>query len=231
MPTESTGAIGKTGLETFPAPETKPWSARLKAIIFAAELAFVVGLLVFWLSSESARASQNLWFLFLYCFPAQFIVATVPIEPVLLYFSRFHPPLTICLVSLAGTILVEILNYTMFKYVADLKILQGMLESRIVRKTLLWFKKAPFAVLWVAGFTPIPFYPCRFLVVLARYPLWKYILAVATSRTPRFYILAVFGKAVGMPNWVLLVIFVVFVIVGLITVMRKVLKRKHVEHQ
>ena len=84
-----------------------------------------------------------------------------------------------------GTVLTEALNYTFFKYVADLKVLKKMLESRSVQKAVRLFNRAPFLALWVAGFTPIPFYPFRFLVVLARYPVVKYLLAVILSRVTK----------------------------------------------
>ncbi len=174
-----------------------PW---VKTCVFAFEVVFVVGLLVWWLTSAPLRESKSLWVLFLYCFPAEFIIATVPHEPVLLYFAKFYSPLTVALVSVAGTLLTEVLNYTVFKYMADLKVFRKMLASRTVQKTVHLFNKAPFTALWVAGFTPIPFYPFRFLVVIARYPFAKYLLAVLTSRAPRMYLIALAARAIRIPG-------------------------------
>ncbi len=212
------------GLESLPEINARPMPRWVKTLIFVFEIAFVAGLLVLWLASDSVRDSKSLWVLFLYCFPAEFIIATVPHEPVLLYFAKFYSPLTVAAVSVAGTVLTEVLNYTVFKYVADLKLFRKMLASRTVQKTVHLFKKAPFAALWVAGFTPIPFYPFRFLVVIARYPLWKYIAAVITSRAPRMYIIALAARAIRFPDYVILIITGVLIVAANVPIVRKLFK-------
>ncbi len=213
-------------LEALPELKTRPMPPWVRALIFAFEVVFVAGLLIWWLSSASVRDSKSLWVLFLYCFPAEFIIATVPHEPVLLYFAKFYSPLTVALVSVAGTVLTEVLNYTVFKYVADLKVFRKMLASRAVQKTVHLFNRAPFAALWVAGFTPIPFYPFRFLVVIAHYPLAKYILAVVTSRAPRMYLIALAARAIRFPDYVILIITGVLIVAANVPILRKLFKRR-----
>jgi len=212
------------GLETFPEVKARPVPPWVRTLIFAFEVVFVAGLLIWWLTSKSLRDSKSLWVLFLYCFPAEFFIATVPHEPVLLYFAKFYSPLTVALVSVAGTVLTEVLNYTVFKYVADLKVFRKMLASRAVRKTVHLFNRAPFVALWVAGFTPIPFYPFRFLVVIARYPLGKYVLAVITSRAPRMYLIALAARAIRFPDSVILIITGVLIVVANVPILRKLFK-------
>ena len=80
--------------------------------------------------------------------------------------------------------------------------------------------------LFVAGFTPVPFYPFRFLVVMARYPRWKYLLAVFLSRTPRFYVLALLGQAIKIPDYLIIVIFIVLIASANIPLLRRFLKKK-----
>jgi len=217
--------VNLSDLGAIPEVKAKPVPRWAKTAIFVAEIAFVAGLLIWWLTSSSLRESKSLWVLFLYCFPAEFIIATVPHEPVLLYFGKFYSPLTVALISVAGTALTEVLNYTVFKYVADLKVFRKMLESKTVQKTVNLFKKAPFAALWVAGFTPIPFYPFRFLVVIARYPIVKYILAVITSRGPRMYLLALAARVIQFPDYALVILMAVLIAAANLPILRKVLKR------
>jgi membrane protein YqaA with SNARE-associated domain len=212
------------GLEALPEIKTRPMPPWVRTLIFAFELVFVAGLLVWWLTSDSLRDSKSLWVLFLYCFPAEFIIATVPHEPVLLYFAKFYSPLTVALVSVTGTVLTEVLNYTVFKYAADLKVFRKMLANRVVQKTVHLFNRAPFAALWVAGFTPIPFYPFRFLVVIARYPLAKYILAVVTSRAPRMYLIALAARAIRFPDYAILIITGVLIVAANVPIVRKLIK-------
>jgi ribonucleoside-triphosphate reductase len=145
---------------------------------------------------------------------------------VILYFSKFYPPLLTALVSVAGLVLTEIINYTVFRYVADLRLFRRMLESRVVQKSVNLFNKAPFLTLWVCGFTPIPFYPLRFLVVLARYPLWKYILAVFTSRLPRIYLIALLGDLLSFPDYVIFGIFGLLLAVALAPLCFQLFKKR-----
>ena len=198
----------------------------MRASIFSLEVVFVLGLLIWWLSSKSLQQSRSLWVLFLYCFPAEFIITTVPHEPVILYFSKFYPPLTVTVISMAGLILIEIINYTVFQYVADLRLFRRTLESRLVQKAVAFFNKAPFLTLWLCGLTPLPFFPLRFLVVLARYPLWKYLLAVLTSRFPQIYIVALAGEIFKIPNEWIVALFALLLGSALAPIVWHVLKEK-----
>lgn len=200
-------------------------SFSLRTYIFVAEIVFVIGLFIWWFSSPSAQTSRSLWVLFFYCFPAEFIVAAVPHEPVLLFFAKFYSPIIIALVSAAGTLLAEALNYTTFNYVTDLRGFKKIREGRTVQKTVNLFYRAPFAALWVAGLTPIPFYPFRFLVVLARYPLWKYLLAVLLSRTPRFFLLAFFGRLVKIPDYLLAGLFILLILIANVPLLGRLLRK------
>ena len=183
-------------------------STRGRIGIAILEILFIGGLLAVWFGFEPVRHSKSLWILFFYSFPSMFLIAVVPHEPVLLFFSKFHPNWIVTLVALAGTLLTELLNYHCFSTFADLKIFDKVRENRIVKYLIHLFNKAPFLALWIAGFTPVPFYPFRFLVVLASYPVWKYQLALILSRTPRFFILALLGKSLQIPDWALIVFFV-----------------------
>jgi membrane protein YqaA with SNARE-associated domain len=223
---DQTDSLGSAGPPEIKQVAPRPLPSWVKTAVFALEIALILTLLVWWLSSPSIRQDKSLWVLFFYAFPAEFLIATVPHEPILLYFGKFYSPLTVALISAGATLLTEILNYTCFKYVMDLRIFQKMLQGKAVRKTVTLFNKAPFAALWVAGITPIPFYPFRFLVVMARYPLFKYLLAVATSRTPRFFILALAGRAIKIPDYLLVVIFVVLIAAANIPILRKVWQKK-----
>lgn len=220
---ESLESDGLLEVKEIPA---RPLPAWVKTAVFALEIVFILTLLIWWLSSDSIRQNKSLWVLFFYAFPAEFLIATVPHEPILLYFGKFYSPLTVALISVAGTLLTEVLNYTCFKYVMDLRVFQKMLQSKAVRKTVTLFNRAPFAALWVAGATPIPFYPFRFLVVLAKYPLAKYLLAVLTSRAPRMYLIALAGKAINIPDSLLVAIFVVLIVAANIPILQKVWQKK-----
>jgi membrane protein YqaA with SNARE-associated domain len=194
---------------------------RWKTLIFILQLVLIGVIVALWLGNRSFQAGRSLWVLFLYSFPAEFLIAAAPHEPVILFYGKFIPALTVALVSVAGTVLTEALNYSMFRYISDLKVTDRFQRSRWVRRLIDLFNRAPFAALWIAGFTPVPFYPFRFLVVMARYPLWKYLAAVLLSRTPRFFILAKVGEVIKIPDLWLIVIFAAMLLIIYLPILRK----------
>ena len=198
----------------------------IKTFLFALQLSFVLALLIVWATSKGLQESKSLWVLFFYSFPSEFLIATVPHEPALLYFGKFYLPLTVALVAIPSTLLTEMLNYSTFKYVSDLKIFTKLRDKKAVQKMIQFFNKAPFLTLWVAGITPIPFYPLRFLVVLAKYPLPRYILAIFLSRFPRFIILAYVGYKIQIPDSILIALFVILIVIANISILQSLHTRK-----
>lgn len=215
------------GKSAFPvSSQDSRYPTWIKAFLFGLQISFVLALLLVWIFSKNLQESKNLWVLFFYSFPSEFLIATVPHEPVLLYFGKFYSPFLVAVIAISGTVLTEMLNYSAFKYVMDLKIFLKIQQRSAVRKTVQFFNKAPFLTLWVAGITPIPFYPLRFLVVLARYPLFKYILAVFLSRFPRFVVLAYLGYKIQIPDYMLIALFLLLIAVANISIIRGLRDRK-----
>ena len=199
---------------------------KLKTFIFVLEISLIIAILVLWFSSDSLQQSKNLWVLFLYSFPAEFLIAIVPHEPVILFFGKFYAPLTVALISVAGTLLTEAMNYSVIKYMTGSALYKKLSRNKAVAKLIGLFNKKPFVVLLIAGFTPVPFYPFRFLVVMARYSVWKYLLAVFLSRTPRFFLLSLVGQAFQIPDSLLVIFFVVIIAVINIPVLKNLIKKK-----
>lgn len=199
--------------------------SRTKTIFIIFEILLVIILSVIWFSSESIRKSKSLWILFFYSLPAEFFIATVPHEPALLYFGKFYSPSTVALVAVVSTVLTEMINYSVIKFIADLRFFQKVIKGKTLNRVIELFNKAPFAALWVAGVTPIPFYPFRFLVVLAHYPWWKYGLAVFLSRAPRFFFYSWLGLALKIPDYLLIVLFIVLIFLPGIPLLRRIFKK------
>ncbi|MDH3272660.1 MAG: VTT domain-containing protein [Gemmatimonadota bacterium] len=172
---------------------------RKRTAIVAVQIAMVLALLLTWLLSEGVRASKNLWVLFFYSFPSEFLVGLVPHEPVLIFFGAFWPAWIVALVATLSTLLAEAMNYSVFGYFYERPSLHAISDHRSVRKIMELFGRAPFGAILFAGFTPVPFFPIRMLVVMTSYPLWKYALGVLLSRLPRFFILAAFGAYFDIP--------------------------------
>ena len=208
--------------------KTRTAVRTLQTLFFVLETSFVIILLIWWLSSASARQSKSLWVFFFYSFPAECFIAAVPHETAVVYFGKFYSPLVVTLVAVAGTILAEILNYSVFRFMTDFRSFKKLAQTRTVQKMVRLFEKAPFAALWIAGFAPLPFFPFRILVVLARYPLSLYIAAVILSRFPRFYLLGLAGHAFKISDSLLLLLTLLLILVTNIPLMGRFLKKKTV---
>ena len=197
-----------------------------KYYLFIFQALFVATLIIIWISSESIRQNKSLWILFLYSFPSEFLIALVPHEPVLIYFGEFYHPVIVALVAVSSTVLTEILNYSLFNYISEIKSIEKIKKNKLTAKIVHLFNKAPFLALVIAGLTPVPFYPFRFLVVFSGYPVAKYALAIFTSRTPRFFILAALGHTLHIPIPIIIGICMLFILLAYISFFRYHLKDK-----
>lgn len=175
----------------------------------AVECALIMLLLGVWISAESVRASKNLLVLFLYSFPSEFLVGLVPHEPVLIFFGAYHNAWVVALVAVASTVMAEGVNYSLFSVFYATSGLRALSDRKPVAKIMDLFDRRPFAAILFAGFTPVPFFPVRFLVVMTGYPVRRYLWGVFLSRAPRFWLLAAFGAFFEIPGSLLAVLFLV----------------------
>ena len=183
----------------------------IRIAIFIFEIALILGLLIIWLSSKSIQNSRNLVVLFFYSFPSEFMVGLIPHEPILLYYGKYFHPLTVAVVAIIGTVLAEAMNYSFFGFINGTELFEKLRRKKSVVKIITLFKKAPFTAILIAGFTPLPFFPIRFLVVMGRYSILKYLLGVFLSRAPRFYIIAQVGYFFKIPGSFLVALFVILI--------------------
>ncbi len=206
-----------------------PVSQRIRTIIFIGELVFVAALFVIYFSSQSLRSSRHLWVLFLYSIPGNFLIDVIPYDPAVIFFARFHEPLIIALVGVAGILASETINYTCFEYIVDRKFFDKILKHKFIVKLTRLFNKAPFWTMLIVAFTPVPIYPFRFLVVMARFPLLKYLLALLIGRLPRLYLIALFGHTVALPGYAYIIIFIVLSLIMYVPLVKLIPKKKQKE--
>jgi len=100
--------------------------------------------------------------------------------------------------------------------VLNLESTSGYKDKKFYKKSVGYFNRWPFATLLVAGFTPIPFFPFKFLSFSVGYPMWKYVTALLVARFPRYYIYAWLGSTIPIPNWILIAsVAVIFSLYGI----------------
>ena len=140
------------------------------------------------------------WFGF-YTSVSNFFIPWLPLRPMILLFGTLFAPWVIAVIGGAATAWVEYFNYRMLGRVLSVKQIKAATEKRPYQIAERWFKKFPFLIIVLTGFTPVPFAPFRVLVVSARYPIDRYIAAILVGRTPRYYLWALLGAAIDLPLW------------------------------
>jgi membrane protein YqaA with SNARE-associated domain len=150
--------------------------------------------------------------LFAYAFLSNVALAVVPHEPVVVWCgSRLGIWMT-ALVATAGTVAAAWVDHRVF-----VPLIQRLDSRRRMGAAAMqrWFNRAPFAILALSGLTPLPFFPFKALAFAGRYPLGRYLAAVAAGRLPRYALLAWFGLVVPVPAWLLLVVSVALLLPSL----------------
>lgn len=154
----------------------------------------------------------------LYTIPSHMLISVFPHEPALLFMAKFYSPWTLSIVSTVACCIAGILDYWLLLPLVNHDAFRPKFENkRFFQKSLAFFKKSPFWFLSVAAFSPVPFYPFKFLSMAGNYPLWKYESALVVGRTPRYFTLAVLGYALKPPTWVLAILFVVLLAPAVLT--------------
>jgi len=204
----------------------KPSSPGIKTVLFMLQLLFVAGIFVIWFSSESLRESKSLWILFLCAFPSNFLTGIVPYDPAIIYFAKYFSTLYVVFVGVAGTLLIEGINYSVLRFISNAKFMLKIQHKNFVNRIIELFYKAPFIALFIAGFLPIPFYPFRLLVVLARYPLIKYLLSILLSKTLRMYLLVLLGHAMKIPDYLIISFYIAIVFISYLFILIKFLIKR-----
>ena len=141
----------------------------------------------------------------------------VPYEPALLYYSKLYLPLWLALLGGMGTSLAGFLDYQAVTYLFRYRKMAAIRKNKYYVLVANCFRKVPFACLVITGFTPVPFHPVKFMAIATAYPLQKYLLALFVGRTPRYYLVALAGKGLQISNWVILLIFLIFILWEIMT--------------
>lgn len=160
-------------------------------------------------------SSESYLYLAFYAIPANSAVSVFPHEPVVIWYGSQGSILWTAVSASIGTMIAGYLDHSVFTPVMNLKGLTAYKEKGWYQKAARLFVKYPFAVLVVAGFSPVPFFPFKFLSFSVHYPLKKYLAALLTARFPRYVVLAYIGSFFQIPSWVM---FAFFGVVALIYV-------------
>lgn len=138
--------------------------------------------------------------LFAYAFFSNVALALLPHEPVVAWYGAHLGVWITALVATGGTVLASWVDHRVFVPLI-VRATRGRELPAAAKRLMGLFSRAPFAVIAVSGLTPLPFFPFKALAFAARYPLLRYLAAVAAGRLPRYLLLAWLGAAVHIPLW------------------------------
>ena len=138
-----------------------------------------------------------------YCIPANSVVP-IPHEPAILYFAKFYDPFWCALAGTIGSLIACYSDYAMVGAALRHRSLAKTRNSALFQWSTKWMKRYPFAITVLFSFTPLPISIVRILAPAVEYNVRRYMLAQIVGRFPRFYLLALIGHAVMIPNWILI---------------------------
>lgn len=125
---------------------------------------------------------------------------SIPLPTPLMVVSRGQEfdPLLIALVGGIGTCIACLIDYEVLSYLVKYvsnksENVARLKDTRVCQFTVRFFNKMAFISIVIAGATPIPFEPIRWLAIGVKYSRLKYTLAVFIGRAPRYYLLAWIG--------------------------------------
>ncbi len=184
-----------------------------RATIFGLVLV-ALGLLALYFRIYKSHLHPQL-ILFIYSIPANSAISLFSHEVALIDYGSHQPVYLSTLTATLGTIVAGFLDWHIFVPLLNWEKAAAYRRYRLYKYCIDHFKKAPFIVILVTGFTPIPFFPFKFLAFSMKYPLRKYLAALILARAPRYYLLAWLGSNLSIPGWVLITVFLAIFIPAL----------------
>jgi MoaA/NifB/PqqE/SkfB family radical SAM enzyme/membrane protein YqaA with SNARE-associated domain len=184
-----------------------------RATVFGLML-IALGLLALYFRIYKSHLHPQL-ILFIYSIPANSAISLFSHEVALIDYGAHQPVFLSTLTATLGTIVAGFLDWHIFVPLLNWEKAAAYRRYRLYRYCIDHFNKAPFIVILVTGFTPIPFFPFKFLAFSVKYPLRKYLAALILARSPRYYILAWLGSNFSIPGWVLITAFLAIFIPAL----------------
>ena len=151
--------------------------------------------------------SHSLWMMCLLLFAEGGSLSFLT-TPTLLYYGRYHETWVVALAGSASSAAGSAVQLLLLRWAVagGRPWMKRFAPSREkVEGAIQRYPSASFLALLLARATPLPDAPLKIVAAVAMYPIGLYSLAVFLGALPYFYVLALLGKDVRVPNWVLIV--------------------------
>jgi membrane protein YqaA with SNARE-associated domain len=139
------------------------------------------------------------------------------------------PILRVVIVSAAcatATGMANLNEYHLITYMLRHRRIARVRDTRLYRWAVRWFARAPFMVVAVFGFVPLPVDVVRWLAIIYRYSRLRYFAAYVVGRFPRYVIYAAPAVWLDLKWWQILLIQAVLAIAAITIVLHSVLRRR-----
>ncbi len=200
-------AVAPAGAER-PLPGLRAW--------FALFLLWMGGLAALALSllervDHGSPTAQAWWLLSLMCFYLSLcnIALPLPTAWIILYAASdaggFDPPwlrvLTVAGLGALATAMANLNEYHLLAWMFQHGWGRRIRATRIYGWGIRWFNKAPFQILALVGFVPLPIDAVRWLAILRHYSRLGFGLAYFVGRGLRYVLFATFSVLVPLTAW------------------------------
>jgi hypothetical protein len=194
---------GASGPADVPAPlprGTRAWFVFL--LLWMGSLTALVVLLWNRYERHDDATALHAWVLALMCFYLTLCNTFVPLPTAWIVLLAARPdyalapwsPLNILIVAAAATLATIVANlteYHLLAYLLHFRWGARLRRAPAVTWAVAWFERAPFQLLTLLAFIPLPVDAVRWLAILRGYSRTRYALAYLVGRGPRYVIFAV----------------------------------------
>ena len=130
----------------------------------------------------------------------------LPTNVLVLLASQSINPFVAALVGGMATPVAFLLEYQIYTWIIKRGKVLDIGRIKIFPRLFESFGKAPFWILAIASFLPIPAEPLRLYAISERYKRWKFALAGFAGRLPRYLLISGIGARFGAPAWLIVAI-------------------------
>lgn len=170
---------------------------------------------------------QSLWMMCLLLFLEGGTLSFLT-TPTLLYYGRYRDPWMVALLGSAASAAGSAVQLLLLRWALSNRRawMQRFIPSREkVEAVIRQYPSTSFLALLVARATPLPDAPLKVVAAVVEYPVLNYSLAVLLGALPYFYVLALLGREVRIPNGVLVAAALLIVAGVLIDLVRRHMRR------
>jgi membrane protein YqaA with SNARE-associated domain len=189
---------------------------------FALFLGWMIGLVALALfalarSEHGDALALRVWLLALMCFYVSLCNSFLPLPTAWIILLAASPDYALVqtgwqrvgLVAGLGTLATVVANlseYHLLAYLLRFGLGRRIRRTRVYGWAIRWFDQAPFHVLTLIAFIPIPIDAVRWLAILRGYPRVRFALAYAAGRGPRYLLFAGCSVLLALSAWQILLI-------------------------